>query len=152
MRILLLPVITFLIVGCTGEEPPASTARPEGESVSVDRIAVYEAVFRYLFEHNESSAQESAVAYYLQIDGADPPHDFLERFEGHVPPVRVASEFERGEGGLLFRIGELKVLVDGSIEVTGGYQGRLTASGHKYTLELKEGGWSVTKDVLLMIT
>jgi hypothetical protein len=58
---------------------------------------VREAVFRYQFEHNGSSLQQRAAAYYLEIETSDRKRtdasdDFMKRFAANKPPVRKRSQ------------------------------------------------------------
>jgi hypothetical protein len=107
-----------------------------------------EAVFRYLFEHNESGAKK-ASAYFLSIEGQDPSAEFLERFKGHRPAVRSGLEFKQDAGGLKFWIESLKWIDDNTVEVRGGYYfGRLNAASHLYRVVRKAGKWMVESDKL----
>src|SRR5262249_53866458 len=67
----------------------------------------YEAVFRHQFKNNFSALKEKAKRYCLSINGENASAEFLRRFEGHQPPVRPKSEFERKEA-LIFQVTDLK--------------------------------------------
>jgi len=127
---------------------------PGTTSLSAEEAAIYEAVFRYQFLHNASAAQQQARAYFLQVDGKNPPPDFLECFSGHAPPVTKGSRFRlHGTGGLLFRVDGIKWLDDDHVEVGGGYyEGPLSASGNTYHVTRKAGVWVVERDVMWMIS
>lgn len=108
-------------------------------------FAICEAVFRYLFEHNASAAQQNAASYFLSIDQRDLPAEFMDRFQGHTPPVKLGSHFRVGNG-LKFRIDSIIWLDDVTVEVGGGYfEGGESASGNTYVLRRQNGSWRVIK-------
>lgn len=127
------------------EKGTQSMGTSESESAGRD-LAIYEAVFRHQFRSNASGAQSSAPAYFLSIEGKDPPSGFLERFQDNRPPVRPGSEFRRG-AGLLFRVEGITEISSSIVNVTGGYyEAELSASGNTYRVELREGLWVVVSD------
>ena len=109
-------------------------------------FAICETVFRYLFEHNASAAQQKAAAYFLTIDERDLPAEFMDRFQGHGPPVKPGSQFREGKKGLKFRIETLTWLDKRTVEIEGGYyEGNVSASGNTYVLRRQKGSWRVIK-------
>ncbi len=115
-------------------------------------LAIYEAVFRFQFYSNYSGAGSRARAFFLAIEGGDPPKGFLDRFAGSAPPVGPASAFRDG-AGLIFRVDEIQEIDPETVEVTGGYyEASLSASGDTYRVELREGSWVVVKDTLNWIS
>ena len=120
---------------------------------------VREAVFRHLFQHNASGLQKNAKAYFLNVEkGADPADVFLNRFTGHAPPVKKASQSRRGARssqvedketgapGLVFSITRITWLSDTEAEVHGGYyEANLSASFGSYRVKKINGKWIVTE-------
>ena len=108
-------------------------------------LAICETVFRYLFEHNASAAQQNAAAYFLSINQQDAPAELLDRFVGHSPPVKPGSQFREGNG-LKFRIDTINWLDKRTVEIEGGYyEGNVSASGNTYVLRRQKGSWRVIK-------
>jgi hypothetical protein len=131
-------------MGEWGEDLASSGKKRVGRAADI--LNVFETLFRHQFGHNESGAQASAWAYFLEIEKKDPPSDFLKRFAKHRPPVKRASEFEDGEG-VKFYISSYKWVTDDEVELTGGYyEGNMSASGHTYTVRRTDGKWVVEKD------
>ena len=108
---------------------------------------IREAVFRWQFDHNASSQQKKAQAYFLGVgDRDDPTDEFMKRFANHKPPVRKASacsadagkgvrDKKTGEKGLIFRVRKIEWKSDTEVEVQGGYyEGGLSASSNTYTV------------------
>ena len=130
------------------------TATSEEQRLEAE-VDVREAVFRYLFEANDSVQQEQAGTYYLQVEGGeDPPPQLLLRFEGHHPPVGPGSASTMGEygiidkatgrSGLILRIKSLRWVSDNEVEVEGGYyEGILSASGSTFRVVYEDGRWVV---------
>jgi hypothetical protein len=114
---------------------------------------LYEAVFRHMFAYNASAAKETASAYHLSIEGADPPAGFLARFARHHPPVRPGSAFAEGAGALLFEIEGIERVAPDAFEVRGGYyEANESAAGSVYRVELRDGRWTVTSDEMQWIS
>lgn len=167
--ILLLVSVTWLW-GCSGNEPSTRVTAPNStpgvisdsdqattggtqvsESTS-DEDAVYDALFRHMFAKNASAAQQSAWTYFVTINGHNPSDRFLDRFQGHQPPVRRGSFFEQGKG-LHFHIGSLQWIDNDTVDTTGGYyEGNVSASGNVYRLKRKGGKWVVVKDEMQWIS
>lgn len=149
MKRFTLLVLAGLVAACA--TPAGTKAEREWD--------VREALFRYQFEHNASGGQQSVGTYFLEVNGEDPPAEFVARFAGHEPPVEAASHAiasadegvrhrERGGDGLIFRQQGLRWIGDRKAEVDGGYyEAGLSSSGNTYTVEWKGGRWVVT-DVL----
>jgi len=114
-------------------------------------LDISEVLFRYLFEHNASFMQRLANAYYLEINGVDPPREFLGRFAGNTPPVKPASRFRLGAGrGLLFGLEAIERVTSEEVEVSAFYkegfsQQLYCLSSWDYTLTLtrEEDRWVV---------
>jgi hypothetical protein len=122
------------------------------KAVSDRDLAICEAVFRHQFVSNASGARSSAPAYFLSIEGSDPPKGFLNRFKANQPPVRPGSEFETG-AGLLFSVDRIKDIDPMTVEVEGGYyEADLSSSGNSYRLELHDPSWVVVSDQMNWIS
>lgn len=67
-------------------------------SLTAEEEDIYEAVFRYQFEH---SGDETLGDFFLLIDDRNPSEAFLKRFAEHRPPVRKGSEY-RDDAGTQF--------------------------------------------------
>ncbi len=107
-------------------------------------LDIAEAVFRFQFGNNASGVQRKAPGYYLELFKADPDAGFLARFKNNEPPVGKASDFKQGQG-LIFRVDKIKLVGKDRVEVEGGYyEGNLSASGVTFTVERKDGRWTVT--------
>lgn len=131
----LAPLAAVALFACAGL-PPIEDSRED----------VYEAVFRYQFEHNGSKTGAAAAGYFLSIDGADPSAAFLARFAGNAPPVHGASEFDEGDG-IAFRVAGYDVLGPDGVEVPGGYyEDPHTGSGNLYRVVRDGAGWRVEAD------
>ena len=162
-RLFMLAALVLVLVGCgTGSN---EAIRDDGRPRSEQEVDIQEAVYRYQFEHNASSATamgEVDVYFLRGPDGADPSPDLLERFSGHVPLVAPASERassdevtheESGGQGIELRIDEIRWLDDGRAEVDGGYwEGNLSASGSTYEVEKVDGGWTVVQESFFWIS
>ena len=134
--------------------------------VSTNDLDVIEAEFRYQFQHNTSGAQTNATVFFIALGKeTTPPDDFLARFIDVSTPVRAASESIRddangnriidaktGQGGLLFTHSEIQWITDSKAEVTCTMsEANQSGSVKRLTLEILEGRWGVTQDVLLAI-
>lgn len=118
---------------------------------------LFEAFFRYKFEYNRSGAQDSAEAYFLEIEGKDPVPEFMARFAEHTPPVRKGSEWIAGSifqqnNGLLFRIDGLEWIGWGwftrdHVRIGGGYdESSLSASSASYICKRDKKGWGLVSE------
>jgi hypothetical protein len=92
--------LIFLVVLLCDCSTSQKRLRPDAKTASLSNDFEFddirEAVFRYQFEHNASSLQTRAAAYYLELrttEGAksDPPDSFLKRFTGNSPAVHKRS-------------------------------------------------------------
>ncbi len=143
-------VVAFLAAGAwfiAAEVAMAAETQPKASAASgisaTQQRDVAEAMFRYLFDHNESAAQKKAKAYYLKVLDQDPEDELLERFKGQQPVVGKASEFKTGTG-LLFRIQRMTPVTATRVDVQAGYyEGNLSASSGFYIVEMKDGKWVV---------
>jgi hypothetical protein len=126
---------------------------------------VRESVFRYMFEHNYSSIQQKANAYYLGIGASDrdPNPSLLRRFRRNKPQVKPISACELDADGvrdvrtrakgLVFRIEKIKWVGRDEVEVYGGYfEGGLSSSGSRYRVKRENGRWVVKADHLVWIS
>ncbi len=139
-------LIFIITLGCTRSDTTIPKTQAE---VDLD---ISELVFRYQFENNASGAQGKAAMYCLELFGQNPTPDFMERFDGHLPPVEVDSKFKLGEG-LVFRIEKITRVNEAKIEVEGGYyEGGLSSSGCTYTVVKTNGEWQVTSHRLNWIS
>ena len=160
MKMLVLAMFACLLVGC---------ATPQGDMRLRDEDDILESVFCYQFSHNPSSLQQKAGAYYLSLgeNAHDPSDLFMQRFAGYAPPVRKVSrskfdpsvlrgrivDTETGEQGLIFMVKSIKWFTATEVWVNGGYyQNGLASSGHTYTVQKKNGRWSVVKAKLRWIS
>jgi hypothetical protein len=115
-------------------------------------LSIYEAVFRHQFESNSSGMKSAAPAYFLSIEGRDPPADLLNRFAGNQPPVRPGSEYQMGLG-LLFHVDGIREIDPATIEVDGGYhEAELSSSGNTYRVQRRGGSWIVISDEMHWIS
>src|SRR5437016_2810734 len=97
-RFMGLVVLCFVAAGCGG---PATR----------DAADVYEAVLQHSLP-----AQGDGNGIYVQVEGADPPAEMLDRLRQQWPALRPASEIPRGKQRLV-HVGELKWLGRSAAEV-----------------------------------
>ncbi len=141
----LLLAFSLSMAGCASSSP--ATSSPAAPSHTAAEPEIYEAVFRYQFDHNASGIQKKAAKYCLELPGERPPDAaFLQRFAGNQPPVVTADQCERRSGkNLFFRINRLDWHKETEVWVRGGYfEGNLSASTESYRVQLKDGKWVVT--------
>lgn len=120
----------------TAAAPSHAAAEPE----------IFEAVFRYQFDHNASGIQKKAEKFCLELPGErSPDAAFLQRFEGNQPPVLSAEQCDRKAGkSLSFRIMKLQWIKDNEVWVRGGYwEGNLSSSLESYRVVFENGKWAV---------
>jgi hypothetical protein len=116
-------------------------------SLSDEECDICEAVLRHQIFHSAAAGRGTATAY-VEVQGLNPDSAFLNRFEGHKPPVKPAWRYWRGRG-VLYMIGEINRTGDDSAEVYGGYyESGLSASGNTYYLVRKGSKWVVEGDQL----
>ena len=150
MRVLAVSCLAITILSACGDL--------EDEIPDPEILDLFEVFFRYKFENNASAQKQDAEAYFLEIEGEDPPPEFLARFKGHSPPVKKGSEFVMGgsividgeaptEGnGLLFRIDSYRWigLFKNYVKISGGYsEGELSASWASYIWIRRKGKWEL---------
>jgi hypothetical protein len=160
MRILtLLVAILALFIGCakqlgtdakTQNRLKIQDSQLDGEYH--EKLNICEAVFRYQFEHNASTVQQNAKAYFIMIFNKDPSDEFLARFKGNTPSVRKVSDFVVGRG-LIFSIKSITRIDERTVQVSGGYfEAGLSSSGNTYTVVNKNGKWVVENDEMQWIS
>ncbi len=143
-------VLAALLAGCAARHasPPVAVALPPqaiNTTCSAHNADIQEAVFRALFADNESGIQQRARAYFLVVEKADPPAEFLARFAGEQPVVLPGSAFS-GHRALEFSVGPIVCASPTEAVVGAGYyEGPLSASGAAYTLDLLDGHWVVKR-------
>jgi hypothetical protein len=132
------------IAGCASNSSATSSSPAHSHAAAEPEI--FEAVFRYQFDHNASGIQKQAEKYCLSLPGEKSPDAaFLQHFAGNQPPVLAADECERRSGkSLFFRINKLDWHRDNEVWVRGGYfEGNLSSSVESYRVLLKDGKWVV---------
>ena len=169
---ILLATLVLSLVGCAGQ-PVATWSEPSplapvapvpagSRSEAAQReIDLLEAVYRYQFTHNASSATHHgrAEVYFLSGPGKqDPAAELLARFAGHTPPVAPASAAgskvwygvkhgESGAQGIILRVDEIRWIDPDTAEVEGGYyENSRSASENTYRVARKDGRWTVVND------
>ncbi len=152
------------VSACSGAGPLVPTDAVERASQELD---ILEAVFRYQFDHNASSATALGTAdfYFLSLEEhRDPPPELLTRFNGHSPPVEPVSSADpdasfgvkhkqKGGQGIILRLESVRWIDDNTVEVDGGYyEASRSASGNTYRAERRDGGWIVVSDAMHWIS
>ncbi|MEA2600218.1 MAG: hypothetical protein QOF89_1210 [Acidobacteriota bacterium] len=139
-------LLALSIAGCASSSPATSNPAVAAPSHAAAEPEIFEAVFRYQFDHNASGIQKQAERYCLYLPGeTSPDATFLHRFEGNQPPVLAADECERKSGkSLFFRINKLQWHKENEVWVRGGYfEGNLSSSVESYRVLFKNGKWAV---------
>ena len=152
MRLASLALLTVVVLSaCARVDEPVAPASPEDQ--------VREAVFHYLFEHQQLKPQGTLEAYFLGLGakGDDPPPHFMRRFAGHRPPVKPLSassldtqemrllDPETGGVGLYFEIHSVDWRGEDQAHVQGGcYLYPVTDRRSEYRVTRDSGGWVVT--------
>jgi len=139
-------LLALSIAGCASNSP-ATSSPDAAPSHAAAEPEIFEAVFRYQFDHNASGMQKQAERYCLYLPGEKSPDAaFLQRFEGNKPPVVAAAQCEGRSGkNLFFRINRLQWHRDNEVWARGGYfEGNLSSSIESYRVLLKDGKWVVT--------
>src|SRR3954466_8691414 len=88
-------------------------------SLSGEEWDICEAVLRHQIFHSAAGGRGTATAY-VEVQGRNPTGAFLDRFQGHQPPVKPGWRFSWGNG-VLYQIGGIKRTGEDSAEVYGGY-------------------------------
>ncbi|HEX4495066.1 MAG TPA: hypothetical protein VIE43_05290 [Thermoanaerobaculia bacterium] len=131
----------LLIASACASAPPPS---PEAQAAAEGDIT--EAVFRYQFQHNASTLQQSAERYCLTLtDERNPDAAFLRRFEAVRPQVVAAMTCAKGSSGdLFFRVQKLDWQSDAEVWARGGYsEGTVSSITETYLVHRKDGRWTV---------
>lgn len=116
-------VATFWYFRPNAHRPPDKPAL----SRTIEEENIAEAAFRYQFEDCCDGTKYSV--YFLWLgDERDPKDDFMRRFAGHNPPVKMASrsvkvsdgvdDKETGKRGLIFGIPRIQWLNDVEVDVS----------------------------------
>lgn len=141
MKTVLALTFALILSACASAGPALSSA-----DQAAAQPEIYEAVFRYQFEHNASGVQKGAERYCLSLPGETMPDAaFLNRFEGNRPPVVAADQCQRKTGkDLFFRVQNLDWRSDSEVWVRGGYfEGNLSSSIESFRVIRKDGKWVV---------
>lgn len=160
MKPILLPCLTLLVfTACETLKPRGETAR-QPVSLTAEEMDIYEAAFRHIFARNASAAKQSAAAYFISIQGADPTDLFLARFSNSHPPVKHGTRAKSGRNGIVydgvpgrealsFSFDKIRKTTADIVEVDGGYfEASLSASSQTLRLRRTGKGWIVIKDTL----
>jgi hypothetical protein len=137
-------------VGWAYFDLPAQTAAAEGEDADA-----YEALFRHQLRRSAANGWPAGGAFFLSVEGKNPPPELLARFEDEPWPVREGSRYGAGRGVLIAASG-LRRIEGGRVVVTCEERirtrsiRRLWLPGQssgvsRYTLVRVGGGWSVEK-------
>jgi hypothetical protein len=120
-------------------------------SLSDEEWDICEAVLRHQIFHSSAAGRGTATVY-VEVQGDNPTGAFIDRFQGHQPPVRPGWWYFHSSG-VLYRIGAIKRTGENSAEVSGGYyEGSLSASGNTYYVVRKDGKWVVERDQMNWIS
>ncbi len=107
-----------------------------------DLLAVAEAVFRYQCEHTPE-AMGSSRTRYISVFEKDPAPEFLARFIGIRPPVRLGSRFSEGVG-ILLRLRGCRRVNASQIQVSGEcFSDGLSFVTRTFTVARRDGAWVV---------
>jgi hypothetical protein len=158
-------ICAAVVAACSGAESTTDSPTSPLTSRASHEADIQEAVFRYQFAQDEF-AQSRYQVYFLAFEGnarftnRDPDDVFMNRFDGHQPPVRKASVvaadimngvFDKvtGERGIIFQVAKISWANDGGVEVEASITlSRIGATGHKYRVVLDDDKWSVLEKVL----
>jgi hypothetical protein len=121
-----------------------------------DQVDIYEVVFRYQFEHSFLGGKPDSGAFFLLIDGRDPPESFLHRFDDVGVPIRRGSLYS-SDSGIQFFVNGVQLIDPQRAYALGGYEiasrqavGRPSlfpatcTCTNRYILSRKDNRWSVT--------
>lgn len=148
-------VLVSFAMACTRTSPSLLPSRVVPDR-QVQEEDIRESVFRYQIAHWYSN--EEAHAFFLSMDGKDPPQAFVQRFAGHIPQVKESSrsyfrkspfpgwlrDKESGLKAALLSVGAISWLSPNLVEVEGGiYCGGLCGASGSYHLERQSGKWVV---------
>src|SRR4029077_16995396 len=137
------PALTLLLTltACASTGPVPS---PEAQAAAAGDIS--EAVFRYQFQHNASTLQQTAERYCLFLsDERSPDEAFLRRFDGNSPPVVAGGQCNRQAArDLFFRVQKLDWQGADEVWVRGGFsEGTVRSSIETYQVRRRDGRWVV---------
>ena len=148
-RMIVVLLCGLLMMGAMGCKKAPITKEQREEDIR-------EAVFRYMFENNDSEMQQDADVYFIAVGSReDPTQELLARFKGHKPPIKpvsAATHFgyggvkDRASGakGLIFTVREIKWLSDNKVLVTGEYfEDSDSRGGSQYTVSFENDRWVV---------
>jgi hypothetical protein len=134
---------------------PAETAE-----VGTEEAEVYEALFRHELRRGAAGGWPGGGAFYLSIEGKDPPAEFMARFAAAPWPVREGSRYGVNRG-VLYAASGITLLADGRAVV--GCEQRVRtwrvsncfrpsrSSGYsRFTLARRDGRWVVEKEEALL--
>jgi hypothetical protein len=148
--ITVLMLVSALVVGCsqtrstTQESVPTDTVESKVRA-DTTQIDICEAVLR----RHIDITQVKDRTIFVGVKNADPSPELISRFASHKPPVKVRSDFTRGDG-VHFSISEIKMQSETVAEVHASHVlGSMGRGIYKHTVEKKDGKWVVTKDELL---
>jgi len=152
LRVALILLIALAMSWCWGCQKAQETPEDRGDDVR-------EAVYKYMFDKYMPELQADVEIYYLAVGSrSDPRSDLVERFKGHVPPVRKVSASSRlgtggvhdrstGQKGVVFNIGSLKWIGEKEAIATGGlYQGGESVASSTFHVEWLDGEWVITEE------
>ena len=114
---------------------------------------LFEAFFRCSMSWNKDSLiVQDAEAYFFEIEGRDPPSEFMDRFAKHPIPVKKGSDFVEDDfdknTGTLFSITSWRWIGWGWLtrdhaEIHGGYEDRGSGYYATYIFKRDKKGWAL---------
>lgn len=135
-----LELILLFLLGCG---LVILTCRYEIASITEKEAEIYDALFRYQMGE-EFSGLGSGTIFYLEIQGKDPPSDFLTRFRAQFPLIMKGSSYAPARGVRLWA-GEIQKVDDLTIKISAGVLANKGGCSSIYTLAWKDGNWLVQK-------
>src|SRR6516225_3631482 len=94
--------VLLVVVGVAGYCVYAARTAP----LSDEEWDICEAVLRHQILHSAAAGRGTATVY-VEVQGWNPSGAFIDRFQGHQPPVMPGWRFFHGSG-VLYRIGAIK--------------------------------------------
>ena len=116
---------------------------------------LFEAFFRHQFIYNECFyTPEAGESYFFEIEGQDPPANFMARFAGHSPRIKGGSDFVLDDlgierrPGILFRIDSWKWIGWGWLTrdhaaIDGGCHVSSSGNNTTYIWKRDKKGWAL---------
>lgn len=162
--------LSFLcLLSCFGVGPACqihsniNNVRPPQIDPALARTAqegnIKEAVLRYQMEMSKSWAYPVKPKFFFLSFGkdGDPPDEFMQRFQGHQPPVKKESEVEMGlwgvKEGLIISATQITWHSNQRVDVKGGYYGgELYAAGILYSVERQGDRWVVVSHQVTIVS